>query len=188
MVQNLAIFLSLRGLERHERATARAQLLGEELRLFARREVPALFELVVVDEFGIRALCPTLRRWTDLVGKDAHGNRDGDGLDAQIRKLILPVKTRPGKRRVRQPRERDVVEDVVSCETGRFSGKGARDQFVPQLREHSSRVSVDTCSRQFSPVDARRSLQSKLARLSSPRATSRGCRPRSCRAPCAQRC
>src|SRR3954468_10874024 len=108
-----------------ERPEARAQLLREELRLFPSREMPALLELVVVDELRIGALCPALRCWTDLIRKDAHCNRDGDAFDTQIRELVLPVQTRPGKRRVRQPGERDVVEDVVACETGSFSRKDA---------------------------------------------------------------
>jgi hypothetical protein len=42
-----------------ERLEGRAELLGEELRLFPRREVAAFVERVVVDEFGIRPLGPT---------------------------------------------------------------------------------------------------------------------------------
>ena len=66
--------------------------------------------------------CPLLAR--------AHGNRDGDALDAQIRKLVLPVETSAGKRRVRQPGERDVVEDVVPREPFGLSGKHALEEFV----------------------------------------------------------
>src|SRR4051812_35843844 len=115
-----------------QRSETRAQLLGEERRLFPGREVPAFVELVVVNEFGIRALCPTLGCRTDLVWKDAHGDRDGDAFDAQVRELVLPVEACPGKRSVRQPGERDVVENVVACETDSFSSKGARDQRVAQ--------------------------------------------------------
>jgi hypothetical protein len=48
--------------------------------------VPALVERVVVDQFGIRPLCPA-----PLVRKDAHGNRDSgtDALDNEE-----PVSTR----------------------------------------------------------------------------------------------
>jgi hypothetical protein len=89
------------------------------------REVPTSFDLVVVDQFGIRALRPTLRRWTDLVWKDADGNRNRDALDAQIRELVLPVETSPRQRGVRQPGDRHVVEDIVPREAGSFSGKNA---------------------------------------------------------------
>jgi hypothetical protein len=40
--------------------------------------VPAPVNLVVVDEFVIRPLCPTSRGLIVLAGKDAHGSRDGD--------------------------------------------------------------------------------------------------------------
>jgi hypothetical protein len=48
--------------------------------------VPAFVELVVMDEFRIRPLCPTPRGLIELTGKDAHGNRDGDILDVEKRK------------------------------------------------------------------------------------------------------
>jgi hypothetical protein len=45
--------------------------------------VPALVELVVVDELRIRTLCPTARGWIELVGKDAHGNGNADVFRAR---------------------------------------------------------------------------------------------------------
>jgi hypothetical protein len=41
-----------------------ANPFGEEFRLLPSGEVPALVELVVIDEFGLRTLCPTLRSWS----------------------------------------------------------------------------------------------------------------------------
>ena len=43
----------------------------------------ALGQLVVVDQFGIRLLCPAPRGWIELVREDAHGNRDADAFDAE---------------------------------------------------------------------------------------------------------
>jgi hypothetical protein len=37
--------------------------------------VPAFVELVVIDEFVIRPLCPTPRGLIELVRKDTHGSR-----------------------------------------------------------------------------------------------------------------
>ena len=71
--------------------------------------MPAFFELVVVDEVGIRALCPALRRWTNLVGKDAHGDRDRDALDAQICELVSSATTNTA---VRRP---SAVADAMPC-------------------------------------------------------------------------
>src|SRR5207253_9417082 len=98
--------------------------------------MPALFELVVMDEFGIRALCPAPRGWIEFVRKDAHGNRDGgtDALDTEERRpLVLPIETGTRKRCVRQPGDRDVVEDVVAREALRLSVKDARDELIAAL-------------------------------------------------------
>src|SRR5262245_57238793 len=58
-----------------QRAERRAQLVREQLGLFPGREVAASVELVVVDEFGIRPLCPAPRGLIELVWKGAHGDR-----------------------------------------------------------------------------------------------------------------
>src|ERR1700735_3247669 len=55
------------GLSRAQRSEARANLFCKELRLFPSREVAAFFHLVVVDQFGIRLLCPALRRRIEFV-------------------------------------------------------------------------------------------------------------------------
>jgi hypothetical protein len=56
--------------------------------------VTALVELVVVDELGIRPLRPAPRRWIELVGEDAHGNRDGDAFGIEIPFApVLPIET-----------------------------------------------------------------------------------------------
>ena len=106
--------------------------------------MPAFVELVVMDEFGIGTLRPTPRRRIELVGKDAHGNRDGNSLGVEIPEFppILPIETGPGKRRVRQPGERDVVEDVVAREALGLTHKDARDQRV------AARVVIEEIGRQ----------------------------------------
>ena len=68
-----------------QRSEARAHFLGEELRLLPGGEVSALGKRVVVDQFGIRPLRPTLRGWVELVRKDAHGDRDADAPDTEER-------------------------------------------------------------------------------------------------------
>src|SRR2546428_13835124 len=77
-----------------QRAERRPQVLGEERRLFPRREVPAFVVLLVVDQVGIRPLRPAPRGRIELVGEDAHGHRDGgvDALDGEERRTpALPV-------------------------------------------------------------------------------------------------
>src|SRR6476469_7512798 len=99
-----------------QRSEARANLFTKELRLLPRCEVAAFGELVVVDELGIRPLCPAPRGWIEFVREDAHGNRDGDAFGIEIAFApIFPIQTGARKRRVRQPSDRYVVEDVVAC-------------------------------------------------------------------------
>ena len=43
----------------------------------------ALVEPVVMNEFGLRPLCPIPRSWIQLVRRHAHGNRDGDAFDTE---------------------------------------------------------------------------------------------------------
>src|SRR5262245_15467581 len=115
-----------------QRSQARANLLRKELRLFPGSEVAALVELVVVNELGIRSLHPASRGWIKLIRKDADGNRDGDAFDTEKAEIPasepLPVEPGRGNPRIRQPGQRDVVEDVVSCEAGGLSIKCARDE------------------------------------------------------------
>ena len=67
-----------------------------------------------MDQFGIRAFCPIPRTLIELVRERAHSNRDRHALDAEIGKFIFPVEPCSGKRRVRQPGDRNVIEDIVS--------------------------------------------------------------------------
>src|SRR5688500_9583024 len=105
-----------------------ANLFDKQLWLLPRSEVPAPVEPVEMDELGIRLLGPAPRGWIELVRKDAHGNRDGDVLDVEKAELVLPVEAGRGNARVRQPKERDVVEHVVSREALRLSVEDPRDE------------------------------------------------------------
>src|SRR5450755_2067774 len=93
--------------------------------------MPAFIELVVMDELGIPPLCPTPRSWIEFVRENAHGRRHHDAFNGEERRpLVLPIETGPRERRIRQPGERDVVEDVVSREAFALSGKDTFDHFV----------------------------------------------------------
>src|SRR4249919_680918 len=83
-----------------------------------------------MDELGIRSLCPTPRHRVDLVWKDTHCNRDSDVLRGNETQLVLPIQARRGHRRVRQPVERDVVEDVVSRQAFGSTIKDACNELV----------------------------------------------------------
>src|SRR6266404_1533812 len=115
-----------------QRSEAHANLFCKEFRLFPGRKVPAFRKLVVMDQFGKSLLRPAPRSWIEFVRKYADGNRDGDALDIEIPEFapVLPIETGARKRRVRQPGDRDVVEDVVAREAFGFSLKDAGDQRV----------------------------------------------------------
>src|SRR5207244_12585270 len=55
-------------------------------------------------------------RLIELSREDADGSRNGDALGVEEAELVLPVETTGGNPCVRHPGERDVVEDLVSCE------------------------------------------------------------------------
>src|SRR5512134_212125 len=61
-----------------QRPERRADLGREELRLFPRREVTALVDLVEVDEIAISALGPALGCAIDLAGKHGYPDRNRD--------------------------------------------------------------------------------------------------------------
>src|SRR5215472_17662281 len=88
--------------------------------------------LLEVYQFRIGALRPALRSGIQFVRKDAHGNWDGDAFGAEIGPLspILPIESSAREGGVRQPRDRDVVQDVIACEALGLSLKDARDQLV----------------------------------------------------------
>ena len=74
----------------------------------------ALRQPVVVDQFGIGTLRPAPRSGVDLVREDADPDRQVDTLGGEERELALPIETSRRDRRVRQPVECDIVEDVVA--------------------------------------------------------------------------
>src|SRR5258708_353675 len=97
-----------------------------------------------MNKFGIRTFCQAPRDWIETVREDAHRNRDGDAFGTEIPEFapILPIETGARKRRVRQPGDRDVVEDVVAREAFRFPLKDACDQLV------AARIVIKEISRQ----------------------------------------
>src|ERR1700730_15654491 len=111
-----------------QRSEGSSDLLTKKFRFFPGREVTALWESVVVDQFGIGFLCPGLRGCIDLIGKNAHGSRDRDTFRSEQAKLAFPIETSRRDRRIRQPIERDIVEDVVSRQALGLTVENACDE------------------------------------------------------------
>src|SRR6266436_8864241 len=81
-----------------------------------------------MDEFGVRALYPAPRSGVDLIGINADGNRDSDVLGDEKGKPVFPIQTSRRDRRVRQPVEGDVIENVISRKALGLAGKDARHE------------------------------------------------------------
>src|SRR5215212_1243377 len=113
-----------------QRPESQPHLVGEDLRLLPGRKVPALGDLVEMDEIVIREPSPAFWGRVELVRKGGHGNRQGDALGGEEGQLALPVQPSRRDRRLRQPVERDVVEDVVSREALGLSVEDAGDERV----------------------------------------------------------
>jgi hypothetical protein len=94
-------------------------------------EVVAPVDLVEVDELRVRLLGPAPRRLVELHGEDGHGGGHGGALDVEEAEFVLPVEPSRGDPGVRQPRERDVVEDLVPGEVpDRVAVEGGGDVLV----------------------------------------------------------
>ena len=89
----------------------------------------ALFHLVVMDEIGIGPLCPGPGCLVEFVREDAHGSWDFNALGTEEGLLILPIESGRRDRCVGQPEQRDIVEDIVRCQTLGLSVERTRDEF-----------------------------------------------------------
>lgn len=63
-----------------------------------------------------RLFCPAARDWINFIGEDADSNRDRDsfGIEKSDCAPILPIETGSRDECIRQPGDRDVVENVVT--------------------------------------------------------------------------
>ena len=73
----------------------------------------ALFGSVVIDQLGISLFGPAPLSLILFAGEDRHRHRNGDTLGVEKATLVLPIKTRRRDPRVRQPIQRDVIEDLI---------------------------------------------------------------------------
>src|SRR5579875_3058840 len=108
-----------------DRSERRAELGREQPWLLPGGEMVAPVQLVEVDEVGVGPLGPAARDLVDLVREGAHRGRDRDALDVEEADRVLPVQAGGGNPGVRQPVERDVVQDLVPGQVADgMSGEG----------------------------------------------------------------
>src|SRR5262245_11054289 len=105
-----------RSAHRFERGS---EFTSEDARLLPSREVTALGRLVVVNEVGIRSLGPAPRSLVLLAGKNADRGRELHAPHAEEAAFVFPIDARGGDPRVRQPEQRDVVEQIVTRQFAR---------------------------------------------------------------------
>src|SRR6185295_11826439 len=109
---------------------ARAKIVHDRLRLLPRGKVTALRVPLVVDQLGVGLFGPTPRGRAYFIWEHTHDRGDGDPFRCKEGELVLPIETRRRNAGVRQPVERDVVENVVPREALGLTVKDACDQFI----------------------------------------------------------
>jgi hypothetical protein len=132
----------------------RAQLRSKEFRLLPGCEVPALVDLMEVDQVPIGAPRPCFRGSIDLLRKyrDGHGERDIAGLlrgcHKEATRAVLPVKPSGRGGGIRQPVQRDVVQEIV------LRAGDAREAGVRQPASCGSYINSRRTLDSAKPIDA----------------------------------
>ena len=118
------VALTTRPLRRYLRRDLRPARISSERNFGCSQaaKCPPLGGLCAVNQVGIGLLGPTPAEPDSVVGEDAHGNRDGDAFGIEIAPCPN-IPNRDGRQnpRVRQPGDRDVVENIVAREALRLS-------------------------------------------------------------------
>src|SRR5262245_32767844 len=126
-----------------QRSERGAELLREQFWLFPRRKVSAFVGFVPIDELVEGLLSPTARSTVDLPGEDRHCDRDLRDLNCVERSAPalrrVPVGPRRGGAGVREPIERDVVEDLISRKRLLNPVVRPLGEFVVEKGEHADR-------------------------------------------------
>src|ERR1043165_5816472 len=98
-----------------QRPERRPNFRRKDLRLFPRREVAALVDLIEVDEVFVGSLYPGARRTPEFAGEDRESRGNAD-LSFVGGARVFPVEPSSGGPSVGDPVKCDVVEDRVSRE------------------------------------------------------------------------
>src|SRR4051812_49246384 len=97
-----------------KRPQACSHLLHEKVGLFPSGEVSAFRDFIEMNEIAVGPLRPASRTLVNFLRKDADSRRNGDAKVLKEAFLELGIQTGRGHPGVRQPRQRNVIEDVVA--------------------------------------------------------------------------
>src|SRR5262245_23152261 len=126
-----------------QRSEGGAELFREQFWLLPSREMSAFLDLVPVDELLEGLLSPAARSAVDLPGKDCHRNRHLRDLHRVERPAPslrgVPVGPRRRSAGVREPIERDVVEDLISRERALNTLIGPLAELIVEKGQHTDR-------------------------------------------------
>src|SRR5262245_64451502 len=100
-------------LDSTQRTETCAKVIHNRPRLLPRGKVSAFRVPLIVDQLRVGLFDPTPRGRTYFIREHTHGRRDGNAFRCKESELVLPIETRRRNTSVRQPVERDVVENVV---------------------------------------------------------------------------
>src|SRR5262249_14523074 len=120
-----------------QRLECRTELGREQLRLLPGCEVAALGDPVVINELRIRSLSPAPRRLIQFVRKRGNCSWDLDVFWRKEREFAFPIQASRRNRRVREPVQGDVVEDVVARKSLSLTVEYTRHE------RHTGRVVVE---------------------------------------------
>src|SRR5215471_13055782 len=81
-----------------------------------------------MNQFGIGSFRPTPRGLIELVRKGAYRDRDGNPFGSKEGQLAFPIETSRRDRRIRQPIECDIVENVILRKAFTLTVKDACDE------------------------------------------------------------
>src|SRR6476469_604998 len=90
-------------IELSQRFESCTQVCDQKLRLLPCGKVATFVELVIIDEFRIRLLCPASRCLVEFFGKSAHCCRDRNVFRSEKWKLAFPKQAILGNCRIRKP-------------------------------------------------------------------------------------
>ena len=113
-----------------QRTETCAKVVHDRPRLLPSGKVAAFRVPLIVDQLGVGLFGPTPRGRTYFIREHTHDRGDDDAFRCKEGELVLPIEARRRNTRVRQPVERDVVENVVPRKALGLTVEDTCDQLI----------------------------------------------------------